>query len=310
MTRLSDIFDIEYGSRAVPPASKCEGGETPLVSASGTNNGIVGYVDVPPTHSFVLSIPRVGSVAEASFQKDPCAVGENCLVAIPKTELSDHEMLFYAYCIRMSRDRFSYGYILTPARLGGLLVPEIPAWVNETEIPTLDIPPVKKEPLDTSSWQWFNYPDLFDISLGNIQSVGDCEEGEVPVVTASSTNNGVSAWIDRDPDFEGGVITVAKDGEPGVAFFQSEPFCANSHVAIFKPRFEMTESIAQFLCVLIELEKSRYSFGRAWGLKRMKDSKIKLPVIPGSSSIDWEWIEEYMQQFDGMKDVLHTINEC
>ena len=58
---------------------------------------------------------------------------------------------------------------------------------------------------------------------------------------------------------------------------------------------DLHKYIALFLCTLIEKERFKYSYGRKFGLNKIKNSKIKLPVTKDNKP-DWEFMENYINQ--------------
>lgn len=291
MKRVVDLFTVEYGQRELPYKQALElvPGDTPVVSSSGQNNGVYGYFDVPAKYERVISVPRVGSICQASFHPYPCAIDENCLVLVPKTKLTDLELHFYAFVIRKSASRFSYGRILSQARMENLPLAPVPAWLSAVDLSGLRamimgyVPPTPTGDLDTKGWKLFKYTDLFEIVRGKGPSLADAKDspGATPYVTASDFDNGVSAWTSFEPEHPGGVITVAKDGAPGAAFYQPAPFCANSHVHVLAAKAgPMSAAIGIFLATLIRQEMVKYGYSRAWGLQRMTESTVHLPATP------------------------------
>jgi len=303
LVRLENLFDIKLGVNLDLCNLETDPAGIPFVSRSGTNNGISAYVkllpDIEPNPEGTLSIALGGSILSTFLQEDSYYSGQNLVVATPKVAMTDRQLLYYCLCIKSNAFRYSTCGREANRTVQEIKVPtldSIPDWVETIQIPELNFTPVESQPLDTSNWQWFNYPDLFDIKRGSISSLGEYEEGLTPVVTASSVNNGVSAHIDKEPDFKDGQITVSINGSIGEAFCQEQPFCLSPDVVSLTPKFNLTKNIAQFLCVLIRLEKPRYNYGYKWGTERMKRSKIKLPTKDGA--IDWDWIETYMKQFN------------
>jgi hypothetical protein len=93
----------------------------------------------------------------------------------------------------------------------------------------------------------------------------------------------------------GGSITVANDGSVGSTFYQPRVFSASYKVNVIRLKEGILDKyLAMFLITLIEREKYRYAYGRKFGLERMKQTKIKLPVTPVGSP-DWQWMEEYIR---------------
>jgi hypothetical protein len=56
----------------------------------------------------------------------------------------------------------------------------------------------------------------------------------------------------------------------------------------------MSKYTALFLTTLIRRERYRFSYGRKWGLARMNESVIRLPVT-ASGAPDWGYMESYIK---------------
>lgn len=311
MKRVVDLFTVEYGQRELPYKQALElvPGDTPVVSSSGQNNGVYGYFDVPAKYERVISVPRVGSICQASFHPYPCAIDENCLVLVPKTKLTDLELHFYAFVIRKSASRFSYGRILSQARMENLPLAPVPAWLSAVDLSGLRamimgyVPPTPTGDLDTKGWKPFKYTDLFDIVRGNGPSLADAKDspGTVPVVTASDKNNGISAWTAAEPQHDPGCLTVATNGSVGEVFYQPSAFVASSDVAVFVPRSKLSRECLFFIGTLIRAEgKLKYGYSRKWGSQRMKESSMLLPVTPEGKP-DFAAMENFVQALPSWK---------
>jgi hypothetical protein len=144
-------------------------------------------------------------------------------------------------------------------------------------------------------WKIFRLGDLFSIKKGKRLTKADMIPGDIPYIGASDTANGVTARIGQAPIHESGTISVSYDGSIAEAFFQPEPYWASDAVNVLYPKgFQLTPSVALFICAVIRLEKYRFNYGRKWHLKRMKESEIKLPTdshgIP-----DWRLMSDYIR---------------
>ena len=151
--------------------------------------------------------------------------------------------------------------------------------------------------IDTKNWKWFPYNKIFQIRTFKGNNVLNSIEGNVPFVSASDSNNGITTFIASDLIEDGNKITVARNGSVCSAFYQPQKFCASpDDIRVFELKgHELNRYIAIFLCTLIEKEKYRYAYGRKFGTKRMKEQLIKLPVtIDGNPN--WAWIEKYVKE--------------
>jgi Type I restriction modification DNA specificity domain len=113
---LGDLFEIEKGKR-LTKADRLPGA-TRFVGASEKNNGITGTADVAPRFvGGALTVPYNGSVGYAFFQDKPFFASDDVHVLVPKEPLSKWAQLFVAAVIRHGRNRFTYGYKWTLARM-------------------------------------------------------------------------------------------------------------------------------------------------------------------------------------------------
>jgi hypothetical protein len=111
---IGTLFNISKGEGAY--LINCKEGNTPLVSATRKNNGILGYVDLQPTFKApAITIERVGGNAFVQLE-DFATVPDDLFVLIPKIEMP-LEVLFYVISvIKNEKWRFNYSRKLTPER--------------------------------------------------------------------------------------------------------------------------------------------------------------------------------------------------
>lgn len=149
--------------------------------------------------------------------------------------------------------------------------------------------------MDTSTWKWFRYDEIFDIKKGKRLTKENMTEGNIRYIGAIDSNNGLSAFIGNDSQLhQGNTITVSYNGSIGYAFYQDKEFWATDDVNVLYPRFSLNRYIAMFLCRLIEMEQYRFCYGRKWDLEAMNKSKIKLPVTPAGTP-DWQYMEDFVK---------------
>ncbi|MGL4387834.1 MAG: restriction endonuclease subunit S, partial [Brevinema sp.] len=151
--------------------------------------------------------------------------------------------------------------------------------------------------LDTSAWKEFRYDEIFEISRGKLSSIGELSIGNISIVTATEKNNGITTFLDiqKNNTENSNCITVSNNGSIAKAFYQKNNFSATSDINILILKNKtMTPFIAMFLNTIIHTEKYRYNYGRKWGLDRMRDSIIKLPVDTRGNP-DWDYMENYIK---------------
>ncbi len=302
---LSEIFNVEYGVNLdlnkLNKTSRFLG--LPFVSRTANNNGVSAYVEeikgILPNEAHTLSISGGGSVLETFYQEAPYYSGRDLYVLKPISELSKISMLAYAVYIKANKYRYNYGRQANKT-LRDIKVPhpnEVEKLLERTTLPKgpSNKPHHEKAPLlQDQEWESFRYDQLFFIERGRGPRKKDISLGKVPFVTSTDSNNGVTDFISENPSHQGNVIGVNRNGSVGLAFYQSEAFCSTEDVHIFIPKFKMNAYTAMYLCTLIKKESYRFSYGRKWGIERMKESFIKLPV--NSEGIpDWQFMEDYIK---------------
>lgn len=308
LVKVSDLFDVKYGvNLELNILEQCEKESgVPFVSRTANNNGVSAYVtpiDIAPNPANTISVAGGGSVMESFLQKEPYYSGRDLFYLTPKEEMTDQELLFYCTCLRANKYKYNYGRQANTT-LKNILIPdksEIPDWVYTTKIEMPNKKPLLPQEtpiLDTTNWKSFRYDDIFDISRGNSKydesSIGNFE---YPLIGASQNENGCGGEYVSFYDHEGLFITVGNGGNTGCGqtFFQSGKFSAKSTANLLQLKNNMlTPYIAMFLVTLIRQEQYRYNFGRGWGLDRMKESFIKLPVN-SKKKPDWEYMENYIK---------------
>ena len=167
--------------------------------------------------------------------------------------------------------------------------------------------------MDTSSWKWFRYDEIFDIKHGFYnKKPEDNPNGDIPFIGATDSNNGVTSHSDletiaittktgdnnnsplEEKIFEN-CIAVTNNGSVGYAYYQAKKFtCTHDVNPLYLKGHEINPYIALFLCTLIEKERFRWAYGRKWRPVRMPSSKIKLPVT-AEGKPDWKYMEDFVK---------------
>ncbi|MDD3421722.1 MAG: restriction endonuclease subunit S, partial [Methanocellales archaeon] len=117
--KLRDIFTILKGKGCY--FQKCRVGKTPMISASEMDNGVIGFVDLPPAFKApCITIERI--TAKAHVQTvDFVTVPDDIFVLKPKHNLIVDELFFIATILNVNRWRFGYSRKVTKPRLENIL---------------------------------------------------------------------------------------------------------------------------------------------------------------------------------------------
>lgn len=316
MVQLGDLFDVEYGNKfdlnkMVPDASGVA-----FIGRRGGGQGVAGHVAIvegkPPYPAGKLTVALGGSLLATFVQQEPFYTAQNVAVLTPKIDMSLRERLFYSMCIEANRFRYTAFGREANRTLRTLDLPDAaPTWTQTMGFPDLSaLERAASEPVplrDPATWAWHSLGELFDIKRGKYIPKSEQKVGTTPTVTSSSSNNGISKFLDIEAKFPAGSITVARNGSIGEAFFQPQAFFASDDVHVFVPKVSLDPYAALFASTIIRQEKFRYGYGRKWSLDRMKDTLIKLPSDQAGSP-DWIYMRRYIEGLRYSGSVAHTGN--
>ncbi len=310
--KVRDLFQLKNGLVSSGLAiSQIKNGQfsLPFVRPSSQySNLVAGYLDpskIDKSHIFekdsiIVSTNGQGSHSYSyvcSFQFVP---NSDVAVLIPKKPMDIKLKIFYAMCITKNRFKFSYGRKPKGKRLDNIELPQsIPSWVASEGFIDVDniSKPILQQTvnLNLKSWKKFKYSELFNIERGKGPRKKNLTTyGKIPFVTSSDINNGWSGFTTAIPTHKANTIGVNRNGSVGSAFYQPLDFCSTEDVHIFNPKFQMNKYIAMFLISVIQKEKYRYNYGRKWGIGRMNESEIKLPITTEGKP-DWNFVETFVK---------------
>ena len=148
-------------------------------------------------------------------------------------------------------------------------------------------------------WRPFLIRDLFEVFLpcGDTQA-DKCEAGDIPLISAGSTNNGICKFIkcgdEKSELYEGNLISVDMFGQ---AFFHVYKFYCVSHgrVNLLKPRRDLNRYHFLFICTSINTaSKGKFSYNQMCSSKRVARLPIQLPVNDAGAP-DYDYMETYMR---------------
>lgn len=159
-----------------------------------------------------------------------------------------------------------------------------------------------QELLKNKSYNWtrFNLTEgensLFDIQKGERLVTTERLNGETPLVTASSKNNGIVEFIDLESFKESKKLnnnSITIDMFFNVFYHDYDYFSDDNVHTIKIKNKELNPKIALFVKTMLELNQKKYSFGRQLRLKRLENESILLPINK-DKTINWDLIEEYI----------------
>lgn len=287
--KVGDLFDIFQGR--IDNVDLLPKGPFEVVSATTRNNGVVGYtnkLNVPhvsaSAKSPVLTIARNGAPCFATVHACDLYLTSEAFALVPNghqfwgTDKLAKLTAVGAY-IRKQRWRFGFGRKAN-GRIACLsldiqTVEAIAGSIVQAKPKIKSITPADVAALLTKLPKGVAIQDLFEVvSKKNISGEDASENGPVPLVSTTETNNGVLGFVDiHDADFlvPGGGLSVAKNGKPMVSRIQLQSYAKTGDMASLAPKRKSgyTEKELAILAALIETQAWRYSYGRKANEDRM-----------------------------------------
>ncbi len=107
--KLTDLFNIDNSKKNIQ-INKIKSGNTPLISSTANNNGIIKYIDeTPEFNSNLITIATNGSIGETFYQNKPFCITNDAKVLIPKFNLNIYIALFLINIIKQEKYRYNFG---------------------------------------------------------------------------------------------------------------------------------------------------------------------------------------------------------
>lgn len=294
MAKVDDIFTVTKGKGGY--IRDYERGNTPLVSATSLDNGVVGFVDVTPEFKApAITVERVTGSAFVQLV-DFSAVPDDVSILIPKKKMELNKLYVIASIINSSKWRFSFARKLTPTRLKQLELPHfvginIPTAVDEF-IPKSSITKVKPIPPNTT-FKNIGLNSLFFIKSGDFHKAEELPTGIIPLVSCGNVDNGIVRYCSvPDKYIYHDALTVAYNGRPLMTKYHPYRFAAKDDVAVLIPKKPITLAVLFFMQIMLIREMWRYSYGRKCFRKKLSRAQIYFPEKNGG--IDNELINQIM----------------
>ena len=159
----------------------------------------------------------------------------------------------------------------------------------------------RKISLDERDYGWFSLTEIFEkpykgkaYNAQDLTIVSSEDLNAIRYVTRTDENNGLKGYVENDNFLyveEGNAITIGDT--TSTIYYQEEEFICGDHIVVLRSR-NLNKYRAMFLVSVLNLERFRYCYGRAFTKDNVRRTKIKLPV-DSSGAIDWNFMESYIK---------------
>ncbi|ENA1750971.1 restriction endonuclease subunit S [Flavobacterium psychrophilum] len=155
-------------------------------------------------------------------------------------------------------------------------------------------------------WGDFYLGDLFEITPTNYYRLQNREiisaNGKIPLISNSSTENGIMGFSNLTPLNKGNSITCS-DTTIGAdtMFYQENDFIGYSHIQHLVPKFKpFNKAIASIIISACRVSTSKqYDYGNKFNRVAMNNTKIQLPTKKGK--IDFEFMETFVAELSAQR---------
>jgi len=162
------------------------------------------------------------------------------------------------------------------------------------------------EKLQKVEWGDFYLGDLFEINPTNYYRLQNREiisaNGKIPLISNSSTENGIMGFSYLAPLNKGNSITCS-DTTIGAdtMFYQENDFIGYSHIQHLVPKFKpFNKAIASVIISACRVSTSKqYDYGNKFNRVAMNNTKIQLPIKKGK--IDFEFMESFIAELEAQR---------
>ena len=151
----------------------------------------------------------------------------------------------------------------------------------------------------------FNILDIFkNIGRGKRLTQNNFVLGDIPYVSSTMNNNGVSAFVGNKKNVKifNNCLTIANSGSVGSTFYHPYSFVASDHVTHLKNK-DFNKNIYLFISAILNRLVNKYNFNREIKDKRLKRETVILPVN-GKNMPDYAYMNQYIKNIMYLNMVL------
>ena len=316
---LRDICDIESGCDIYDAERVL--GNTPYITSSALNNGIKYFVgnNNGTLEANCISVNRNGSVGYSFYHKYPALYSNDCRKLRLKKHNNEYVALFITNQIMQQKDKYNYSIKMGTARLkkqkimlpvdehGGPDYSFMEQYIKERERQliqkyknfigeNIQFEGVLTD-LKSVKWKVFYINKIFSISAGKRLTKADMDNGQIPFIGATDSNNGITNWIATpNSSFDKNVLGVNYNGSVVENFYHPYGCIFSDDVKRLHLREHADNKyILLFFKTVILQQKVKYTYGYKFNGQRMERQKILLPINERGDP-DYEFMRQYGEQ--------------
>lgn len=343
--KISDLFNISSPAKRFNANAVKFGGKYPYVVRTSKNNGIRDYITedekyLSPANTFSFG----QDTATVFYQDKPYFTGDKIKVMKLKVgDLNKERACYLLSILRKAFSNFSWGQtsfnetilndveIIIPTKNNQIdfeymeerirvleeeRIRVLEAYLKITGLDKYILTKEEQDAYDTlhnggGRFKLYAIGSLFNIHPTKAYRVTNHllfqTRGKTPVVTNSSTNNGISGYINLSPTERGGIVTYSDTTTSDGIFFQPVDFIGYPHVQGVYPIKESEWNEKTLLFFVSTFRKSaggRFDYANKFNRSIAKTMNISLPCTK-NGKIDYEFMETYIKAIE--KKVIQNV---
>lgn len=134
-------------------------------------------------------------------------------------------------------------------------------------------------------------------------------KGDIPVVTNSSANNGISGYVNLEPTEKGNMITYSDTTTSEGIFYQPKDFVGYSHIQGLYPLCNVDKwnkyTLLYFVVLFRGASFGRFDYASKFNRNIAKQMKVSLPTDK-NGQIDFDFMESFISAVQ--KEVIKSVN--
>lgn len=126
-----------------------------------------------------------------------------------------------------------------------------------------------------------------------------CPEDSIntlPYITRTDVNNGCKSFVAKTDDIidveKANAITIGDT--TATINYQEKDFICGDHMVVLRST-HFNKYVGLFIVTLLNKERFRYNYGRAFNKEIIANTELKLPVVPNTDIPDWQFMEDYIK---------------
>ena len=313
--KLIDLFNVHIGKSH--GYNHYDKGDVAFITNGFVNNGIQGFV-TPLSGDKIFRFTGIclSSFCEATVHKPPFIGrgngGSGLIILEPKEKMTEQNLLYYAsFLNNYAKWRFSYGRMVSKDRLYNISCNRPDDVISKIDINNFLPKRIENERRKYKlKFGLFPIQSIFKLNSGDYHNASEIPDGQIPLVSCGSTNNGILKFVNvPDDKIYQNKLTIAYNGIPLTTRYHPYKFATKDDIAICIGKREMKLTTLLFIQFVLNTESWRFSYGRKCYKEKLSGMSLSLP-IDAEGDIDEDAIANIVANSSYWKFIETVLNDC